>query len=256
MSQRTRAVTGPPPISGLRCCVDHRRLLSWRQSRVGWRTARTPPGGRRARRIGCAVGWAAWDPPHSRAAGSGTAHLCLTPPTTTRVVTIPEAVAFEAAPARPPVEGIFSGPSTGANLLAALDIACRIGPGHRVVHTRRQRHEVRRRPALRLSSSGGCCICCNNAQFQLQPLVLPQPSQTKQLPAGRILVPQVRHSGASTDEPVITSSSSADECPSAGAGLAVASTTGSLACVGVALRVVGPSRRAQHTRQIQIRAVS
>jgi hypothetical protein len=30
-------------------------------------------------------------------------------------------------------EGIFSGPSTGANLAAALDIAGRLGPGHRVV---------------------------------------------------------------------------------------------------------------------------
>jgi cysteine synthase A len=30
-------------------------------------------------------------------------------------------------------EGIFSGPSTGANLLAALEVAQRLGPGHRVV---------------------------------------------------------------------------------------------------------------------------
>jgi cysteine synthase A len=30
-------------------------------------------------------------------------------------------------------EGIFSGPSTGANLVAALEIARRLGPGHRVV---------------------------------------------------------------------------------------------------------------------------
>ena len=30
-------------------------------------------------------------------------------------------------------EGIFSGPSTGANLVAALDLARRLGPGHRVV---------------------------------------------------------------------------------------------------------------------------
>jgi hypothetical protein len=49
----------------------------------------------------------------------------------------------------------------------------------------------------------------------------PQPSPTKQLPAGRIFVPQVRHSGASTEEPVITSSHSADVCPSTGAGFAV-----------------------------------
>jgi cysteine synthase A len=30
-------------------------------------------------------------------------------------------------------QGIFSGPSTGANLLAALEVARRLGPGHRVV---------------------------------------------------------------------------------------------------------------------------
>jgi len=30
-------------------------------------------------------------------------------------------------------EGIFTGPSTGANLVAALAIARRLGPGHRVV---------------------------------------------------------------------------------------------------------------------------
>ncbi len=44
---------------------------------------------------------------------------------------------------------------------------------------------------------------------QLQPLVLPQPSQTWQDPAGRILVPQVMHSGESTAEPVMASNSSA-----------------------------------------------
>jgi cysteine synthase A len=30
-------------------------------------------------------------------------------------------------------EGVFSGPSTGANLVAALVLARRLGPGHRVV---------------------------------------------------------------------------------------------------------------------------
>src|SRR5690606_16512902 len=59
---------------------------------------------------------------------------------------------------------------------------------------------------------------------QLQPLVLPQPSQTKQDPAGRIFVPQVKHSGESTAVPVICSSSSAEVWASAGAGLAAAST--------------------------------
>src|SRR5919204_6770195 len=62
---------------------------------------------------------------------------------------------------------------------------------------------------------------------QLQPLVLPQPSQTKQLPAGRILVPQFMHSGASADEPVIDSSSSVELCTCGGASCAVSATTGS-----------------------------
>src|SRR5690349_7314716 len=57
---------------------------------------------------------------------------------------------------------------------------------------------------------------------QLQPEVLPQPSQTKQDPAGRILVPQVKHIGASAVRPCRASNSSAEECTLAGAALAVA----------------------------------
>ena len=49
------------------------------------------------------------------------------------VVAIPEAQAFETARQAARAEGIFSGPSTGANLAAATAIARRIGPGHRVV---------------------------------------------------------------------------------------------------------------------------
>ena len=57
---------------------------------------------------------------------------------------------------------------------------------------------------------------------QLQPLVLPQPSQTWQEPAGRIFVPQVKHIGASDSRPCKVSISSADEWTSTGAGVAVA----------------------------------
>jgi cysteine synthase A len=46
---------------------------------------------------------------------------------------VPEARAFETARQAARAEGIFSGPSTGANLAAAIDIARRLGPGHRVV---------------------------------------------------------------------------------------------------------------------------
>jgi cysteine synthase A len=49
------------------------------------------------------------------------------------VIAIPEARAFATARQAARDEGIFSGPSSGANLAAALDIAGRLGPGHRVV---------------------------------------------------------------------------------------------------------------------------
>jgi cysteine synthase A len=49
------------------------------------------------------------------------------------VMAVPEAEAFAMARAAARTEGIFSGPSTGANLVAALNLARRVGPGHRVV---------------------------------------------------------------------------------------------------------------------------
>jgi cysteine synthase len=49
------------------------------------------------------------------------------------VVAVPEAEAFAMAREAARIEGIFSGPSTGANLVAALRTARRLGPGHRVV---------------------------------------------------------------------------------------------------------------------------
>jgi cysteine synthase A len=49
------------------------------------------------------------------------------------VVAVPEAEAFAMARSAARAEGIFSGPSTGANLVAALRVARRLGPGHRVV---------------------------------------------------------------------------------------------------------------------------
>src|SRR5438105_6785574 len=52
---------------------------------------------------------------------------------------------------------------------------------------------------------------------QLQPLVLPQPSQTKHEPAGRIFVPQFMHSGASAEVPMIDSSNSVELCTDVGA---------------------------------------
>src|SRR5215467_3708944 len=49
------------------------------------------------------------------------------------VVAIPETQAFQTARQATRTEGVFSGPSTGANLAAAIGIARRLGPGHRVV---------------------------------------------------------------------------------------------------------------------------
>ena len=49
------------------------------------------------------------------------------------VLAVPEAAAFATARTAARTEGIFSGPSTGANLAAALQIARRLGVGHRVV---------------------------------------------------------------------------------------------------------------------------
>ena len=71
-------------------------------------------------------------PTTSRAAGSAGARP-LHPADYDEVIAIPEARAFATARQAARHEGIFSGPSTGANLAAALDIAGRLGPGHRVV---------------------------------------------------------------------------------------------------------------------------
>jgi cysteine synthase len=49
------------------------------------------------------------------------------------VVAVPEADAFAMARQAARTDGIFSGPSTGANLVAAFAVARRLGPGHRVV---------------------------------------------------------------------------------------------------------------------------
>jgi cysteine synthase A len=49
------------------------------------------------------------------------------------VIAVPQAAAFATARAAAVSEGIFSGPSTGANLYAAVQLARRLGPGRRVV---------------------------------------------------------------------------------------------------------------------------
>ena len=70
---------------------------------------------------------------HIEGGGIGHRPPQLRPTDYDEVIAVPEAAAFETARLAARAEGIFSGPSTGANLVAALDIARRLGPGHRVV---------------------------------------------------------------------------------------------------------------------------
>jgi cysteine synthase len=70
---------------------------------------------------------------HIEGGGIGQRPPQLHPADYDEVIAIPEARAFATARQAARDEGIFSGPSTGANLAAALDIASRLGPGHRVV---------------------------------------------------------------------------------------------------------------------------
>ena len=70
---------------------------------------------------------------HIEGGGIGYRPPLLGPADYDEAVAVPEAEAFEMARQAARTEGIFSGPSTGANLVAALGIARRLGPGNRVV---------------------------------------------------------------------------------------------------------------------------
>jgi cysteine synthase A len=70
---------------------------------------------------------------HIEGGGIGSRPPQLSPADYDEVVTVPEAEAFQAARDAARTEGIFSGPSTGANLVAAVNIARRLGPGRRVI---------------------------------------------------------------------------------------------------------------------------
>jgi cysteine synthase A len=70
---------------------------------------------------------------HIEGGGIGHRPPLLHPADYDEVIAIPEAQAFETARQAARAEGIFSGPSTGANIAAAIAIARRLGPGHRVV---------------------------------------------------------------------------------------------------------------------------
>ena len=70
---------------------------------------------------------------HIEGGGIGQRPPQLHPADYDEAIAVPEAKAFALARRAAREEGIFSGPSTGANLTAALEIAGRFGPGHRVV---------------------------------------------------------------------------------------------------------------------------
>jgi cysteine synthase A len=70
---------------------------------------------------------------HIEGGGIGRFPPQLRPTDFDEVVAVPEAAAFAMAREAARCEGIFSGPSTGANLVAALGLARRIGPAQRVV---------------------------------------------------------------------------------------------------------------------------
>ena len=70
---------------------------------------------------------------HIEGGGIGSRPPQLQPADYDEAIAVPEAEAFATARQAARAEGVFSGPSTGANLSAALQIARRLGPGHRVV---------------------------------------------------------------------------------------------------------------------------
>jgi cysteine synthase len=70
---------------------------------------------------------------HIEGGGIGRRPPQLSPDDYDEVIAVPEAEAFDMARRAARADGIFSGPSTGANIVAALSVAARLGPGHRVV---------------------------------------------------------------------------------------------------------------------------
>ena len=70
---------------------------------------------------------------HIEGGGIGRWPPMLKPEDFDEIIDVPEAEAFAMARQAAGAEGVFSGPSTGANLVAALQLARRLGPGHRVV---------------------------------------------------------------------------------------------------------------------------
>lgn len=89
---------------------------------------------------------------HVEGGGIGRWPPMLTPQDFDEVIAVPEADAFAMARRAASGEGIFSGPSTGLNLTAAILLARRFGPGHRAVTLQvRQRAQVPGRKPVQLT---------------------------------------------------------------------------------------------------------
>jgi cysteine synthase A len=123
---------GPPPISAFCCYVGTAGCFLGVSRAL---TAALPALHRAVVEPGESAVLSGGPPGIHHIEGGGIGHRppLLGPADYDEVVAVPEAEAFATARQAARAEGIFSGPSTGANLAAALDIARRLGPGHRVV---------------------------------------------------------------------------------------------------------------------------
>jgi cysteine synthase A len=123
---------GPPPISALCCYVGTAGCFLGVSRAL---TARLPGLHRAVVEPGESAVLSGGPPGthHIEGGGIGRRPPQLQPGDYDEVIAVPEAEAFATARRAARAEGVFSGPSTGANIAAALGVARRLGPGHRVV---------------------------------------------------------------------------------------------------------------------------
>ena len=127
------AAPGPAGHHGVLQLRRHGRLLSGHDRHAAHQAADAPSRGGRAGRVGSTVRRRTPARITSRAAGSDRGLRCCGPRISTRSIAVSDADAFAMARRAARAEGIFSGPSTGANLVAALQLADHLGAGRRVV---------------------------------------------------------------------------------------------------------------------------
>ena len=129
---RSSSSSFPAAIDALCAYVGTAGCFLGVSGRAAGSLPRPAAGGRRAGRVGRALGRVARHAPHR-----GWRHRGAPRPARLDdiddVIAVSTADAFAMARRAARVEGLFSGPSTGANLTAALDVARRLGEGRRVV---------------------------------------------------------------------------------------------------------------------------